>query len=97
MGNISTVMPANAINTSRTANPAAASSTATPTFNSSITTWTLPNFAAQPLVSTTQSFSTKPGEVFTDFASGVLVPMPGQLPTGPATYSTQAGNPPQND
>lgn len=97
MSNVSTVLPAQIIPTARTAAPAAASSTATPYDSGNITTWQLPGFPTQKLVNGTQSFSTKPGEVFTDFASGVLVPMPGQLPTGPATYSTQAGTPKQND
>jgi hypothetical protein len=93
MANVSTVLPANIIPTSRTAAPNAASSTATPYDSGNIVTWTLPGFPTQKLVSGTQSFSTTQGQVFTDFASGVLVPMPAQLPTGPATYSTQAGSP----
>ena len=70
MANISAVLPANLIATSRTAATAAASSTATPNNSSTITTWTLPGQASQPLVNSTQSFSTKKGEVFTDFFSG---------------------------
>lgn len=93
MANVSTMTPANAISTSRTANPAAASSTASPTFNSNITTWTLPNFAAQPLVATTQSFSTLPGQIFSDFASGTIVPMPGVAPAGQSVQSLQSGSP----
>lgn len=93
MSNVSTVLPANIISTSRTAAPAAASSTATPYDSGNITTWTLPNFPTQKLVSGTQSFSTKPGEVFTDFASAVLVPMPGVAPAGQNVKSLQSGSP----
>jgi hypothetical protein len=93
MSNVSTVLPAQIIPTARTAAPAAASSTANPYDSGNIVTWTLPGFPTQKLVNGTQSFSTTPGQVFTDFASGVLVPMPGQTPTGPATYALVAGSP----
>jgi NAD/NADP transhydrogenase alpha subunit len=85
MANVSLVSPANLIATSRTAAAAAASSTATPVFPSTITTWTLPGQAAQPLVKSTQSFSTKQGEVFTDFASGNI--------QGGSQRSLQSGTP----
>ena len=93
MSNVSTVLPANIISTSRTAAPAAASSTATPYDSGNIVTWTLPNFPTQKLVSGTQSFSTTPGQVFTDFASAVLVPMPGVAPAGQNVQSLQNGSP----
>lgn len=97
MSNVSTVLPANLINTARTANPAAASSTASPNNSSTIVTWTLPGRPSQPLVQSSQSFSTKPGEVFTDFASGTIVPMPAQLPAGQSTYALVQGTPANND
>lgn len=90
---ISSVTPANAIPTARSASGFAASSTATPYDSGNITTWTLPGFPTQKLVSGTQSFSTSQGQVFTDFAQGVVVPMPNQLPTGPATYALVEGSP----
>lgn len=85
MANVSAVTPAQTIATSRTAASAAASSTASPNFNQNITTWTLPGQAAQPLWRTTQGYSTKQGEVFTDFASGNL--------QGGTHRSLQSGNP----
>lgn len=85
MANTSSVTPASLIATSRTAASAAASSTASPNNSSTITTWTLPGQSAQPLVRSTQSFSTKPGEVFTDFASGNI--------QGGAHRSQQSGSP----
>jgi hypothetical protein len=45
----------------------------------------LPGQAAQPLVKSTQSFSTKQGEVFTDFASGNI--------QGGSQRSLQSGTP----
>ena len=90
---ISSVTPANLINTSRTAAPNAASSTATPYDSGSITTWTLPNFGTQKLVNGTQSFSTTQGQVFGDFASGQIVPMPGVAPAGQNVQSLQSGSP----
>ena len=93
MANVSTVLPAQLINTSRTAAPAAASSTATPYDSGNIVTWTLPGRPTQKLVSGTQSFSTTPGQVFTDFASGTIVPMPNQLPAGQSTYALVQGSP----
>lgn len=90
---VSTVTPAQIIPTARTAAPNAASSTANPNFPSTVVTWTLPGFPSQPQVQSTQSFSTTKGEVFSDFVSGTLVPMPGQLPTGPATYALVEGSP----
>ena len=97
MSNVSTVTPANVIPTARTAASAAASSTASPNNSATITTWTLPGFPSQPLVQSTQSFSTKPGEVFTDFASGQIVAAPGAISGAPQSYSTQAGTPKNND
>lgn len=94
---VSTVTPANLIPTARTASPAAASSTASPNNSATITTWTLPGFPTQPLVQSTQSFSTKKGEVFTDFASGQIVAAPGLISGAPQSYSTQAGTPKNND
>lgn len=85
--------PANIITTSRTAASAAASSTASPYDSGNIVTWTLPGFPTQKLVNGTQSFSTQQGQIFSDFNSGVLVPMPGQTPTGPATYALVEGSP----
>lgn len=93
MSNVSTVLPTNLINTSRTAAPNAASSTATPYDSGNIVTWVLPGRATQKLVSGTQSFSTTQGQVFTDFASGTIVPMPAQLPAGQSIQSLQSGTP----
>ena len=92
MGNISVSTGANLINTARTANTKAASSTANPNFSATITTWTLPGYPSQPQVQSTQSFSTLPGQTFTDFASGQIVPAPGAI-TGQQTYGLQAGSP----
>lgn len=89
---VSSVLPANLINTNRTAAPAAASSTANPNFSTTITTWTLPGYPSQPQVASTQSFSTTPGQVFTDFAQGQIVSAPGTT-AGQQTYSLQAGSP----
>jgi hypothetical protein len=97
VSNVSTVTPAAIITTTRTANPAAASSTASPAYNPGVITWSLPGTPITPQVQSTQSYSTTPGQVFTDFASAVLVPMPGQLPAGPTTYSTVEGGPPMNN
>jgi hypothetical protein len=91
MGNVSTVTPANIISTARTAASAAASSTATPYDSGNITTWALPGKTAQKLVDGTQSFSTQPGQVFTDFASANI------LATSTTLLSTQEGTPKQND
>lgn len=90
---ISSVTPANLINTNRTAAPNAASSTATPYDSGNITTWTLPGFPTQKLVNGTQSFSTTQGQVFTDFAQGQIVEAPGTIPSGQQTYSLVAGSP----
>ena len=92
MANTSTVTPANLINTARTAAPAAASSTANPNFPTGIVTWTLPGYPAQPQVASVQSFSTTPGQVFTDFASGQIVSAPGTT-AGQQTYALAAGTP----
>lgn len=92
MANTSTVTPGNLINTSRTAASAAASSTATPYDSGNIVTWVLPGFPTQKLVRGTQSYSTKPGEVFTDFASGQIVSAPGTT-SGQQVQSLQSGNP----
>lgn len=92
MSNVSTVTPAALLNTSRTAAPAAASSTANPAFPATVTTWALPGYPSQPQVASTQSFSTTPGQVFVDFASGQIVSAPGTT-AGQQTYSTQAGSP----
>jgi hypothetical protein len=92
MANVSTVLPANLINTSRSAASAAASSTATPYDSGNITTWVLPGYPTQKLVNGTQSFSTTPGQCFTDFASGQIVSAPGTT-AGQQTYSLQAGSP----
>lgn len=89
---VSSVLPANAINTSRTAASAAASSTATPYDSGNITTFTLPGFPTQKLVNGTQSFSTQQGQVFGDFAQGQIVEAPGAV-GGQQTYSLQAGSP----
>jgi hypothetical protein len=96
MSNVSTVTPASLINTARTASGFAASSTASPNNSSTITTWQLPGFPSQPLVNSTQSFSTTQGQVFTDFASGQIVET-GGAQSGQQTYSLQAGNPANND
>jgi hypothetical protein len=92
MSNVSTVLPANLISTNRTAAPAAASSTANPNFPATITTWTLPGYPSQPQVASTQSFSTTPGQVFTDFASGAITSPPGTT-TGQQTRSLVSGSP----
>jgi len=97
MANTSTVIPAAIITTTRTAAPNAASSTASPAYAPGIITWSLPNTPITPQVQSQQSYSTTPGQVFTDFASGVLVPMPGALPAGPTTYAIQEGGPPFNN
>lgn len=88
---VSTVTPANIISTARTAATAAASSTAKPYDSGNIVTWTLPGVAAHKLVDGTQSFSTKPGQVFTDFASGNI------LASTTTQLSLQKGTPKQND
>jgi hypothetical protein len=92
MAQTSTVTPANLINTARTANTKAASSTANPNFSATITTWTLPGYPSQPQVQSTQSFSTLPGQTFTDFASGQVTSPPGTT-SGQQTYSLPAGTP----
>lgn len=89
MANVSAVTPAQTIATSRTAASAAASSTASPNNSSTIVTWQLPGVPSTPLVNSTQSFSTKKGEVFTDFASGNL--------QGGTHRSLQSGTPPVNE
>ena len=89
---VSSVLPANLINTSRTAASAAASSTATPYDSGNIITFSLPGFPTQKLVSGTQSFSTQSGQVFGDFAQGQVVPAPGAI-TGQQTQSLQSGTP----
>jgi len=99
MSQISVVTPANLINTARTAAPNAASSTANPNFNQNITTWSLPGVPVTPLWQTSQSFSTTPGQVFTDFASGQIV-APGVDVVTPVTQQTYAlveGTPKNND
>lgn len=96
MANVSTVTPATLVSTARTAAPNAASSTASPSNSSTITTWTLPGFPSQPLVNSTQSFSTTQGQVFTDMASGQIVET-GGAQSGQQTYSLQAGSPANND
>ena len=92
MANVSTVLPANLINTARTAAGAAASSSASPNFSTTITTWTLPGYPSQPTVASTQSFSTQQGQVFTDFASGQVTSAPGTT-SGQQTYALEAGSP----
>jgi len=82
---VSTVTPAQTIPTARTAATASASSTANPNFSATITTWALPGQSSQPLVNSTQSFSTKKGEVFADFATGNVL--------GGALRSLQSGSP----
>ena len=89
---ISSVTPANLINTSRTAAPNAASSTASPNFPSTVTTWVLPGYPSQPQVNSTQSFSTTQGQVFGDFASGQVVSAPGTT-AGQQTLALVAGSP----
>lgn len=84
---VSIVTPANLINTERTLAPNAASSTATPYDSGNITTWVLPGYPTQKLVNGTQSFSTTPGEVFTDFASENI------LAAANVHRSLQAGSP----
>ena len=96
MPNVSTVLPATLLNTVRTAAPNAASSTASPNNSSTITTWQLPGYPSQPLVNSTQSYSTTKGQVFTDFASGQIVSAPGTT-AGQQTFSIQAGTPANND
>lgn len=93
MANVSTVTPANLINTNRTAAANSASSTATPYDSGNIVTWSLPGQTANKLVNGTQSFSTQSGQVFTDFASGTIVPMPAQLPAGQSTFALVEGTP----
>lgn len=97
MPNVSSVTPGAIITTSRTAAPNAASSTASPAYAPNIITWSLPGTPVTPQVQSQQSYSTTPGQVYTDFATGVLVPMPGQLPTGPSTYAIVEGGPPFNN
>ena len=89
---VSSVTPANLINTSRSAASAAASSTATPYDSGNITTWTLPGYPTQKLVNGTQSFSTQQGQVFTDFAQGQIVSAPGTT-AGQQTYALVEGSP----
>lgn len=89
---VSSVTPANLINTNRTAAPAAASSTATPYDSGNIVTWQLPGYPTQKLVNGTQSFSTTPGQVFTDFAQGQIVSAPGTT-AGQQTLPLVAGSP----
>lgn len=97
MANVSTVLPANVIKTARTAASAAASSTATPYDSGNIITWSLPGTPVTKLVNGSQSFSTKPGEVFTDFASGLIV-APGKDINGSTQgYSLLEGTPANND
>jgi hypothetical protein len=94
---ISSVTPAQVIKTARTAATAAASSTATPYDSGNITTWQLPGFPTQKLVNGSQSFSTKAGEVFTDFAQGLVVTPSTDVNGSTLTYSLQAGTPANND
>lgn len=93
---VSSVTPANLINTARSASGFAASSTASPSNPTTIITWTLPGYPNQPLVNSSQSFSTTQGQVFTDFAQGQIVEAPGAQ-SGQQTYSLQAGTPANND
>lgn len=97
MANVSTVLPAALIPTVRTAAPAAASSTANPNNNPNIITWSLPNTPVTPLVQSAQSFSTTPGQVFTDFASGQIVTPAGDITNSPLGFATQEGTPKNND
>lgn len=97
MSNVSTVTPANLINTARTASSYAASSTASPSNSTTVVTFTLPGWPNQPLVNSTQSFSSQSGQVFTDMASGQIVEAPGVVQSGQQTYSLQAGTPSNND
>ena len=74
MGNVSpNATPANIISTGRTAVTAAPTSPAKPYDSGTIITWCLPHKIPQKLVDGTQSYSTKKGEVFTDFVSGNIV------------------------
>jgi len=88
---VSSVTPAAIISTTRTAATAAASSTANPYDSGSIVTWSLPGKTAQKLVNGTQSYSTKAGEVFIDFAQSNI------LATTTTSLSLQEGTPKQND
>ena len=97
MANVSTVTPANIIPTARTAASAAASSTANPYDSGNIITWSLPNTPVTKLVNGTQSFSTQPGQVFTDFASGVIISTGTDITNSPLGYALQEGNPANND
>ena len=97
MANVSTVTPAALIPTARTAAPNAASSTANPNFNSNIIVWSLPNTPVTPQVQSSQSYSTTPGQVFTDFASGQIVTPAGDITNSPLGYATQEGTPKNND
>ena len=89
-----TPIPANLVNTARTASGYAASSTATPNNSTTVVTWTLPGWPNQPLVNSTQSFSTQLGQIFADFVSGQIVEAPGVVQSGQQTYSLRAGTPP---
>ncbi len=97
MSNVSTVTPANVIKTARTAASAAASSTANPYDSGNIITWSLPGTPVTKLVNGSQSFSTKPGEVFTDFASGLIVAPANDINGSTQGYSLQEGTPANND
>jgi hypothetical protein len=83
MGNVSSMTPATTLDSGRTAATNSASSTANPwTPGANVTTWSLPNKPQQPLVQTSQSFSTQQGQIFDDFASGIVVFL------GPGTVNT---------
>jgi hypothetical protein len=97
MSNVSTVTPANIIKTARTAATAAASSTATPYDSGNIITWSLPGTPVTKLVNGSQSFSTKPGEVFTDFASGTIVATGNNISGSTQGYSLLEGTPANTD
>ena len=99
MAQTSVVTPANLITSARTAASAAASSTAQPAYSPNIITWSLPGMPTTPQVQSTQSFSTQPGQVFTDFASGQIVAPGGNVvsPVTQQTYALVESTPKNND
>jgi hypothetical protein len=89
--------PAALIPTARTAAPNAASSTANPNNNPNIIVWSLPNTPITPQVQSSQSFSTIPGQIFSDFNSGQIVTPAGDITNSPLGYALQEGTPHNND
>jgi hypothetical protein len=93
MSNVSTVLPANVIKTARSAASAAASSTATPYDSGNIIVWSLPGTPVTKLVNGSQSFSTQQGQVFTDFASGLIVAPGNDINGSTQAYALVEGTP----